>query len=156
MVMEAGSLIPDLTLPDQAGQPRALRQLLGRNGAVIYFYPKDNTPGCTTEAQDFQALAADFAQAGVEVVGISKDSVKSHANFCAKQGLGFTLLSDGDGAACEAFGVWQEKTMYGKTRMGIVRSTFLVDARGQVVRVYPSVKVKGHARQVLNDLPGGS
>ncbi|MBF0182390.1 MAG: peroxiredoxin [Magnetococcales bacterium] len=153
-MLTSGENLPDLAAPDQTGQPRALRELLGERGGIIYFYPKDNTPGCTLEANDFQSLSGEFARAGYAVIGISRDSVKSHAGFCAKHGLQFTLLSDGEGALCVAFGVWQEKTMCGKTSMGIVRTTFVVDAQGRVRRVYENVKTKGHAALVLAELGG--
>ncbi|MBF0127583.1 MAG: peroxiredoxin [Magnetococcales bacterium] len=149
--MQIGSIIPDLSAPDQQERMASLRERLGSNGAVIYFYPKDNTPGCTLEANDFQALSAAFAEQNLTVIGISKDSVKSHAGFCTKFGLKFTLLSDGDGTLCEAFGVWREKVFCGKTSMGIVRSTFLVDAQGVVRKIYDNVKTKGHAAAVLDD-----
>nr|CRH04662.1 putative peroxiredoxin bcp [Candidatus Magnetococcus massalia] len=152
MQLEEGTKIPALTLPDQNGEERAMMELLGEKGAVIYFYPKDSTPGCTTEANDFERLQGEFAAKGVNIVGISKDSVKSHTNFCTKQGLTFTLLSDTELAACEGFGVWQEKKNYGKTYMGIVRTTFVVDAEGTVTKVYPKVRVKEHAEKVLADL----
>ncbi|MBF0445824.1 MAG: thioredoxin-dependent thiol peroxidase [Magnetococcales bacterium] len=151
MLLNSGDSIPSLTLPDQNGKEVALEALLGANGAVIYFYPKDNTPGCTVEANDFQRLSGDFAALGINVVGISKDSVASHTKFCTKQNLTFTLLSDGEGAACEGFGVWQEKKNYGKVYMGIVRSTFLVDAKGKVVKTWTKVKTKGHAQAVLEE-----
>ncbi len=154
MVLENGERIPEMTLLDQNGASRDLQALLGRSGAVIYFYPKDNTPGCTLEAKDFERLQGEFAGLGFSIIGISKDSVKSHGNFCQKQGLTFTLLSDGDGAACEAFGVWQEKKNYGRTYMGIVRSTFVVDGQGRVVKVYTKVKTKGHAETVLETVKG--
>lgn len=150
--MQPGSPIPDATLPDQNGEARPLRALLGEHGAVIYFYPKDSTPGCTLEAHDFQSLLPRFLARGVTVIGVSKDSPRSHANFCAKQGLGFTLLSDQDGELCEGFGVWQEKTRCGKTCWGIVRSTFVVDGAGVVRQVYANVQAKGHAAQVLDSL----
>ncbi|MBF0272543.1 MAG: peroxiredoxin [Magnetococcales bacterium] len=151
-MLQPGSTIPDLSAPDQHNQTKPLRARLGAKGGIIYFYPKDNTPGCTLEANDFQALGPAFAALGHEVIGVSKDSVNSHVGFCAKYGLAFTLLSDGDGALCEAFGVWQEKTQYGKTSMGIVRSTFVVDAEGVVRKVYTNVKTKGHAEAVLAEL----
>ncbi len=116
---------------------------------VVYFYPKDDTTGCTREAQDFTALAADFASAGTSVVGISKDSVKSHAKFVSKYDLKVGLGSDESGAVCEAFGVWVEKSMYGRTYMGIERSTFLIGADGKVARAWRKVKVAGHAAEVL-------
>ncbi|MBF0183425.1 MAG: peroxiredoxin [Magnetococcales bacterium] len=151
-MLDIGQPIPDLTLPDQSGQTHPLPQLLGSQGAIFYFYPKDNTPGCTVEANDFQAYLSDFAALGYRVIGLSKDSVASHEKFCQKQNLTFTLLSDADGAACLAFGVWQEKKNYGKVSMGIVRSTFVVDAQGIVRRVYRAVRVNGHAQQLLADL----
>ncbi|MBF0615058.1 MAG: peroxiredoxin [Magnetococcales bacterium] len=151
-MLEPGATIPDLTVVDQREEIKPLRARLGPQGAVIYFYPKDNTPGCTLEANDFQALSRSFADLGYAIIGISKDSVKSHVGFCAKHGLEFTLLSDGDGALCQAFGVWQEKVFCGKTSMGIVRSTFIVDGAGVVQKVYGQVKTKGHAATVLADL----
>ncbi|OSM04852.1 putative alkyl hydroperoxide reductase/thiol specific antioxidant/Mal allergen [Magnetofaba australis IT-1] len=141
-----------MSLPDQDGKEWALTDLLGEKGAVFYFYPKDNTPGCTTESMDFQALLPEFEKRGYSVVGISKDSSKSHTNFRVKKGLTFTLLADVETDMCQAFGVWQEKKNYGKTYMGIVRTTFVVDAAGKVAKVYPKVKVKEHAQAVLADL----
>ena len=151
-MLEIGDLIPDLTLPDQNGQERPLRQLLATRGAIVYFYPKDNTPGCTVEARDFQSLSAEFATLGLSIIGISKDSVASHQKFCLKQELSFTLLSDASGDACVAFGTWKEKKNYGRTYMGIVRSTFIVDCNGVVKKVYPSVKTMNHATLVLTDV----
>jgi peroxiredoxin Q/BCP len=138
--------IPAVTVEGQDG-PIAL----GRVGVplVVYFYPKDDTSGCTREAQDFTALAADFAQAGVRVIGVSKDSLAAHGKFTAKHGLAVELTSDPDGVACEAFGVWGEKKLYGKTYMGIERATFLYDADGTLVREWRKVKVPGHAEAVL-------
>ncbi len=122
---------------------------LGTGRTVVYFYPKDDTSGCTREALDFTALAADFAAAGIRVVGVSKDPPRAHAKFVAKHDLSVELLSDEGGAACEAFGVWVEKSMYGKTYMGIERATFLfVD--GLCTRAWRKVKVPGHARIVLD------
>lgn len=138
--------IPAVTVEGQDG-PIAL----GDVGVplVVYFYPKDDTSGCTREAQDFTALATAFAQAGVRVIGVSKDSLAAHAKFTAKHGLAVELASDPDGAACEAFGVWGEKKLYGKTYMGIERATFLFDADGALVREWRKVKVPGHAEAVL-------
>ena len=116
---------------------------------VLYFYPKDDTSGCTKEAQEFTALAAEFEKAGATVVGISKDSVASHAKFAAKYDLKVELGSDADGGVCEAFGTWVEKSMYGRKYMGIERATFLIDASGTVARVWRKVKVPGHAADVL-------
>lgn len=119
---------------------------------VLYFYPKDNTPGCTTEAIDFTSLSDKFEAANAEILGVSKDSLKKHENFRDKQNLGINLGSDESGEVCEAYGVWVEKKMYGKTFMGIQRSTFLIDPKGKIAEVWPKVKVKGHAAAVLEAL----
>jgi len=116
---------------------------------VLYFYPKDNTPGCTTEGIDFNALYPKFRKAKCEILGVSRDSVKSHAGFCAKHGFVFDLISDGDETLCKAFDVIHEKNMYGKKVLGIVRSTFLIDPEGVVVESWRGVKVPGHAEAVL-------
>jgi len=139
--------IPDLTLVDPDGAPVRLAVL--PRPLVIYFYPKDDTSGCTREAQDFSALAGDFAAAGVALLGISKDSPKRHSNFIAKYDLKVPLASDEDGAACEAFGVWVEKSLYGRKYMGIERATFLFGKDGALVRAWRKVKVPGHAAAVL-------
>ncbi len=145
--IEAGDAAPDFTMPGDNG-PLALGDFAGRK-LVLYFYPKDSTPGCTTEAQAFTALAADFAAAGTAVVGVSRDSVKAHAKFRAKYDLGVALGADVDGSVTEAYGVWVEKTLYGRNYMGIERATFLIDGGGRVVRVWHKVKVAGHAAEVL-------
>uniref|UniRef100_UPI003341882E peroxiredoxin n=1 Tax=Sandarakinorhabdus sp. TaxID=1916663 RepID=UPI003341882E len=137
---------PEFRLEGDAG-PIALGDFAGRK-LVIYFYPKDDTPGCTTEAKAFSALQAEFAAADTDVVGVSRDSVASHAKFRAKQGLTVALGSD-DGAVTGAFGVWVEKSMYGKKYMGIERATFLIGRDGIVVAHWPKVKVPGHAEAVL-------
>lgn len=116
---------------------------------VVYFYPKDDTAGCTREAQDFSALAAEFTSAGVSVLGISRDTPAKHQKFIAKYDLAVTLASDEDGSACEAFGTWVEKSMYGRTYMGIERATFLFDGEGRLARAWRKVKVAGHAQAVL-------
>ena len=144
--MDEGSKIPAVTVTiDDA--PVSLASL----GAplVVYFYPKDDTSGCTTEAKDFSALAEAFQSAGVTVVGISKDTPASHAKFTAKHALAVRLASDVEGVACEAFGVWVEKAMYGKKYMGIERATFLFDADGTLAKVWRKVRVPGHAEAVL-------
>jgi peroxiredoxin Q/BCP len=147
-MISATDTAPDFTLPRDGGGTVTLSAL--RPGKVVlYFYPKDDTPGCTLEAQDFNARLADFAAAGATVIGISKDSVKSHDKFCKKHGLGIVLASDEGGTTCEDYGVWQEKSMYGKTYMGIQRATFLIDGDGKVAQVWPKVSVKGHADEVL-------
>ncbi len=116
---------------------------------VLYFYPKDNTPGCTTEGRDFNALLPEFEALGATVLGVSKDSVRTHANFAAKQGFGFGLVSDPDEALCRAFGVIQPKKLYGREYEGIVRSTFLIDPESRIAQVWEPVKVAGHADAVL-------
>ncbi|MBK6466884.1 MAG: peroxiredoxin [Rhodobacter sp.] len=143
-----GATAPDFTLPRDGGGSVTLSGF--RPGKVVlYFYPKDDTPGCTLEAQDFTARAADFAAAGTTVIGVSKDSVKAHDKFCAKHGLQVILASDEAGRTCEDYGVWAEKSMYGKTYMGITRATVLIDGDGRVAKVWPKVSVKGHADEVL-------
>lgn len=147
-----GETAPDFTLPRTAngGDPGSLTlSALRPAPVVLYFYPKDDTPGCTTEALDFTRLAADFAAAGAVVVGISKDSPAKHEKFCAKHGLGVILVSDEGAETCERYGTWVEKTNYGKTYMGIQRATVLIDGAGRVARVWPKVKVAGHAQEVL-------
>ncbi len=147
-MIETGKPAPDFTLPRAGGGSQTLSALRPRK-VVLYFYPKDNTPGCTTEALDFTALADEFEAAGAVVLGISRDPVSRHEKFRDKHGLKVTLLSDEDGRVCEAYGVWQEKTNYGRKYMGIVRTTFLIDGDGKVARIWPNVRVKGHAREVL-------
>lgn len=143
-----GATAPDFTLPRDGGTDVTLSSF--RPGKVVlYFYPKDDTPGCTLEAQDFTARLADFTAAGTTVIGVSKDSVKAHDKFCKKHGLQIILASDEGGTTCEDYGVWVEKSIYGKTYMGIERSTVLIDGAGRVARVWPKVSVKGHADEVL-------
>lgn len=145
---ETGALAPDFALPRDGGETLTLSAL--RPGKVVlYFYPKDDTPGCTLEAQDFTALLPAYTAAGVTVIGISKDSVAKHEKFCKKHGLSIILASDEQGHTCEDYGVWGEKSMYGKTYMGIERTTFLIDGEGRIARVWPKVSVKGHADEVL-------
>jgi len=138
----------DLPLALSGGAQTTLRGYAGK-WLVIYFYPKDSTPGCTTEGLEFNALLPQFKKAGSAVLGVSRDSVKSHDNFCAKQGLTFPLISDGDEALCRAFDVIKEKNMYGKQVFGIERSTFLLSPEGRVVQAWRKVKVAGHAEAVL-------
>ena len=142
-------LAPDFSLPATAGHTVTLSALRGRK-VVIYFYPKDNTPGCTNETRDFGALHAEFAAADCAVFGISRDSLKSHENFKAKLELPFELVSDPEEQACEAFGVMKLKNMYGKQVRGIERSTFVIDAEGRVAREWRAVKVPGRAAEVLS------
>lgn len=143
-----GALAPQFNLPRDGGGNVSLTELAGKT-VVLYAYPKDDTSGCTTEALDFTALADEFAKAGAVVVGLSPDPVKAHDKFIAKHDLGIILASDEDKSVLEAYGVWKEKSMYGRTYMGVERSTFIIDGRGTVVRVWRKVKVKGHAQTVL-------
>jgi len=140
---------PDFTLPRDGGGEVTLSELKG-TPVVLYFYPKDNTPGCTKEAIAFSGDAQAFADAGAQVFGISKDSVKKHDNFVAKHGLSVPLLSDENGTVCEDYGVWKEKSMYGKTFWGIERSTFLIGGDGKIAKVWRKVKVDGHVAEVLD------
>lgn len=144
----AGDTAPDFELPSTSGTTVRLSELRGRP-VVLFFYPKDMTSGCTAEACAFQAALPDFSGLDAEIYGISKDSLASHARFREKEGLAFDLLSDTDSNVSERYGVWKEKKMYGKTHMGIERTTFLIDAGGRVARVFPKVKVEGHAEEVL-------
>ncbi|WRH61098.1 MAG: peroxiredoxin [Fuscovulum sp.] len=147
-MITAGASAPDFTLPRDGGASLTLSAL--RPGKVVlYFYPKDDTPGCTLEAQDFTARLADFTAAGTTVIGVSKDSIKAHDKFCKKHGLSIILASDEAGHTCEDYGVWVEKSMYGKTYMGVERTTFLIDGTGKVAQVWNKVSVKGHADEVL-------
>lgn len=148
MALEIGTMAPDFDLPTDGGGRFRLSEQRGKK-VVIYFYPKDDTSGCTKEAQEFTALAAEFAKSGVTVVGISPDNVKSHDKFRAKYDLAITLASDEDTAVAGAYGVWVEKSMYGRKYMGIERSTFLVDADGKFAQIWSKVKVPGHAAAVL-------
>lgn len=147
-MISPGTPAPDFTLPRDGGTSLTLSAL--RPGKVVlYFYPKDDTPGCTLEAQDFTQKLADFTAAGCTVIGMSKDSVTAHDKFCTKYGLGIVLVSDEAGHTSEDYGVWLEKSMYGKTYMGIERTTVLIDGAGMVARVWNKVAVKGHADEVL-------
>ena len=147
MTIEPGATAPDFALEGPDG-PIRLADFKGKS-VVLYLYPKDDTSGCTKEAQDFTALAADFAKAGAVVVGLSKDSVASHLKFRTKYDLAVQLASDPAGATVEAYGSWVEKSMYGRKYMGIDRSTFLIDGDGKVSRIWRKVKVPGHAAEVL-------
>jgi peroxiredoxin Q/BCP len=147
-ILSVGDTAPDFTLPTDNGGTLSLSDLRGRK-VVLYFYPKDDTPGCTVEAQDFAKLHTQFEKAGVVVLGVSKDDVKKHDKFKAKHCLPFTLVSD-NAEMCESYGVWVEKSMYGRKYMGIERSTFLMDEQGVITHIWPKVKVTGHAESVLN------
>lgn len=147
---QAGDTLPDIALETPNGGSVKPSDYRGRK-LVLFFYPKDNTPGCTTEAKDFTALKPEFDKAGVELLGISKDSAKKHQNFIAKHDLATPLATDSqEGGLSDALGIWTEKKMYGKTFMGMVRTTLLIDADGRIARVWPKVKVAGHAEDVLD------
>lgn len=146
--LEVGSTAPDFAMPANGGGSVALSALKGRK-VVLYFYPKDDTPGCTTEAIDFSARLADFTAAGASIVGVSRDSVAAHDKFAAKHDLAVTLGADVDGAVTEAYGVWVEKMNYGRKYFGIERTTFLIDTEGGIARIWRKVKVKGHVDDVL-------
>ena len=151
-MIEVGKSVPPLQGTTGDGGTLSLDDLRGR-WVVVYFYPKDNTPGCTNEAGDFRDLYRTFKRRGAEVIGVSRDSVKSHANFAAKHELPFPLVSDPDEAWCKAFDVIHEKKLYGKTHMGVVRSTFLIDPTGKLQHEWRKVKVAGHAQAVLDEIP---
>ena len=147
-VLQQGDPAPDFSLPSDGGGTVSLASLRGRK-VVVYFYPKDDTSGCTKEAMEFNALRKQFDAAGATIVGISADDVKSHDKFKKKYDLGFALGSDESKATLESYGVWVEKSMYGKKYMGIERTTFLIGGDGKIARVWPKVKVPGHAEEVL-------
>jgi peroxiredoxin Q/BCP len=156
MTLEVGSEAPSFTAKDTYGQEHSLNDYRGK-WVVLYFYPKDNTPGCTVEAIDFTARKGEFTAMDAEIIGVSSDSEKSHQKFTDKHDLDITLLSDPDKAIMEPYGAWAEKKMYGKTFLGIIRSTVLIDPDGKVAHVWPKVKAKGHADQVkerLSELQG--
>lgn len=149
--MIVGEKAPDFTLLDQDGKEVSLSDFLGKK-VVLYFYPRDNTPGCTRQACAFASAYEAFRSKNVQVIGVSKDSVKSHAAFAAKHGLPFVLLSDPERKAIEAYGVWQEKKSYGKVSMGVVRTTFLIDEAGNISKIMPKVKPDTNASDILAEL----
>jgi peroxiredoxin Q/BCP len=150
-MLTEGTQAPDFTLPADGGGEVSLSDYRGQK-VVLYFYPKDDTPGCTTEACNFRDDYSEITAAGAVVLGVSPDSVKSHDGFKLKHNLPFQLLSDPDHAVAEAYGAWGEKKMYGKTYMGIIRSTFVIDEQGVIRQVFPKVRVKGHSQKVLEAL----
>ena len=152
-MLQAGMKAPDFTLPDKDGDLVSLSDLTGKR-VVLYFYPKDNTPGCTRQACAFAGAYEEFKTLDAVVIGVSKDSVASHQRFADKYGLPFILLSDPERTAIEAYGVWQEKKNYGKVSMGVVRSTFIIDGNGIIEKVMPKVKPDTNAAEVLDYLRG--
>ena len=153
MMLEVGMKAPEFTLSDKNGNAVSLSDFLGKK-IVLYFYPKDNTPGCTRQACTFAAAYEGFKSRDVVIIGISKDSVASHLKFAEKHDLPFILLSDPELQAIQAYGVWQEKKLYGKVRMGVVRSTFIIDEQGKIEKVMPKVKPDTNAGEILAYLAG--
>ena len=151
MDLKEGAAAPKFDLESDAGDQVALKDFAGK-WVVLYFYPRDNTPGCTREAQDFTAAGARLKKLGAEILGVSKDSVKSHCGFRDKIGIKFPLLSDPDLAAHRAYGAWGKKTMYGKQVEGVIRSTFLVSPEGKIARAWKGVRVDGHVDKVIDAL----
>jgi len=147
-MIQVGAVAPDFSAPTDGEGSIRLKDLRGKK-VVLYFYPKDNTPGCTTESCDFRDAQAKFDAKDAVILGVSPDSVKSHDKFKQKFELPFALISDEDHKIAEAYGVWQEKSMYGRKYMGIVRSTFVIDEKGKIAAIYDKVKVKGHVADVL-------
>ena len=150
-MLQINKKAPAINLPDIEGKKRTLKEFLGKK-IVLYFYPKDMTPGCTTEACDFRDAFPNFKKLKAVVIGISPDSIERHKKFIEKYDLPFLLLSDEKKTVLEKYGVWKEKNMYGRKYMGVVRTTVLIDEKGIVRKIYPKVKVKGHVEEVYNDL----
>ena len=150
-MLQEGMLAPAFTLTDKDGKVVSLSDFLGKK-VVLYFYPKDNTPGCTRQACAFAAAYSEFEKKNAVVIGISKDSVSSHEKFAGKYNLPFILLSDPELQSIQAYGVWQEKKLYGKTSMGVVRTTFIIDEQGKIMKVMPKVKPDTNAAEVLEIL----
>ena len=149
--IKIGDQIPEFASVTQSGESFTLNELKG-SPTVLYFYPKDNTSGCTLEAKSLRDGKAELLARGFKIVGVSPDSVKSHQNFCAKHELNFTLLADTDRSICEAFGVWVEKSMYGRKYMGVARKTFLLDEEGRITHIFDKVKTTTHYQQIINEL----
>lgn len=150
-MIEVGKKAPAITLFDGDGNKRTLKEFLGKK-VVLYFYPKDNTPGCTTESCDFRDALPKFDKSNAVIIGLSPDSAASHKKFAEKHELPFILLSDEEKKVLEKYGVWQEKNMYGRKYMGVVRTTVLIDEKGIIRKIYSKVKVKGHVEEVTKDL----
>jgi peroxiredoxin Q/BCP len=149
--LSVGDLVPNFTLPSDQGENINISNLIGKK-IVIYFYPKDDTPGCTIEAKDFSCALTDFSTLNAIVIGISRDDIKKHEKFKVKYDLKHILLSDLDGKVCEEFNCWVEKSMYGKKYMGVARKTFLIDTKGKINRIWPNVKIPGHVEEVKEAL----
>ena len=147
-----GKKAPSFKSINTAGEKISLKDLMGKNGIVLYFYPRDLTPGCTTEACDFRDQLKNLNKAGFNVAGVSKDRVELHKRFTEKKELNFPLISDESGEVCEKYDVWHEKTFMGKKHMGIVRSTFIISNDGKIKKIYSPVKVKGHVEEILKDI----
>ena len=150
-MLEIGTQAPDFTLPDQNGNMHSLSEYRGKK-VILYFYPKDNTPGCTKQACGFAERFPQFTEKGAVILGISKDSVASHKKFEEKYGLPFTILADPELVAIQAYDVWQEKKNYGKTYMGVVRTTYLIDEKGKIVKAFDKVKAADNPEQMLGEL----
>jgi thioredoxin-dependent peroxiredoxin len=153
MTLQVGDRAPDFSMPTVSGGTVSLSDLRGKK-VVLYFYPKDDTPGCTIEACSFRDNLPNFQGANAEIIGVSRDNTESHQRFRDKYGLNFTLASDDSGQVTEDYGVWREKNMYGKTFMGIQRSTFLIDENGNIAKIWPTVSVEGHSQEVLAAING--
>lgn len=151
MVLAVGDSAPDFVLPTDSGENLSLSAFFNKKNVVLYFYPKDDTPGCTMEAKNFRDQIDNFSSLNTVIIGVSKDSVKCHANFKIKYSLPFYLVSDENAEILEKYGVWVEKSMFGKKYMGIERATFLIDKKGKVMKVWRNVKVSGHVDEVLSE-----
>ncbi len=149
--LKVGDMAPDFSGTTQEGITLSLSELKGSR-TVLYFYPKDNTSGCTLEAKSLRDGKAELARRGYRIVGVSPDSERQHQNFCSKHDLNFTLLADTDHSVCEAFGVWGEKSMYGRKYMGVKRTTFLLDEEGRITHIFDKVKTATHFEQIINEL----
>lgn len=147
-----GKPAPDFTLPSTTGEPISLKQFKGKKSVVLYFYPKNDSPGCSKEACGFRDLAAEFDRLGVAILGVSTDPIESHLKFREKHQLPFPLLSDEDASVSRAYGVYKQKNLYGKKYLGIERTTFIIDRTGRTAQIYPKVKVEGHVQDLLEFL----
>lgn len=146
--LHAGDMAPDFRSTTQDGEPLRLADLRGQR-VILYFYPKDNTSGCTLEARNMRDGKAELTRMGFRIIGVSPDSEKSHRSFCEKQELNFTLLADTDHSLCQAYGVWAEKSMYGRKYMGVLRTTFIIDAQGRIEKIFDKVDTANHYQQIL-------